>query len=690
MSLTKTYDELSEYAFKRSKKAYSEPSVFDADCDIIEYMLSYCEISADEQNRFFINVGTEKLPRAVINERKTRFTDPDEDDVLRYGTEAHAFNGETDYSHTSAEWESVLSLGIYGLRERAAEYEKRETDPAKKHFYARIKGVYSAALAFMLRAADCADENNKPEMAKGLRALSRRAPETLFEAFQTVFVYYFLQHKFDGTYLRTLGRLDSLLYPFYAKEDPAFARALVADFFREAERLKAPANMPFAIGGSDERGDCIINDLSYLFIDEYAKADTVRVKMHFLYAGEKHDGLLKAALDAVRRGRNAIVFMSDKKIRQSLEKLGIDPSDAAYYHVVGCYECGGRGEIPCSCTTHVCIPKAVEYALTGGVDMLTGKQIGLPRVGEITTFDGFLREYERQLVHICRCGMRKTDLWERHNKDIHSAPFLSGTYLSAMEKGEDLYCGHSAKYPDSSLNAIGLGTAADSLAAIRKLVFEDGELTLSELTDILKNNWEGHEALRLRVKNKFPKYGINDDKTDALAKRTVALLAETVSRRPNAKGGVYRLGALSITLRWEYGDHCAASADGRRSGEPLSQNTSASFGADREGVTAHFLSAAKIDASDTPNGAIIDIDLHSSAVQGENGLRAMASSLIAFFKMGGFCVHYNVLDADVLRDARAHPEKYPNLQVRLCGWNVRFSTLTDRAKEEFISRAEAR
>ena len=282
--------------------------------------------------------------------------------------------------------------------------------------------------------------------------------------------------------------------------------------------------------------------------------------------------------------------------------------------------------------------------------------------------------------------MKITDICEAHYKHVHSAPILSGTYTSSLEKGGDLYCDYSAKYNNSSVNAIGLATAVDSLVAIKKAVFEDQILTLDEFIKILKADWKDREPLRLLIKNKFPKFGNGDKKTDAVAKDIVDVLSGAVSGKPNVKGGIYRLGLFSINWRWDFGKKTAASADGRLAGEPLSQNTSATFGADRDGATAHLLSVASIDTSKTPNGTIVDIDLHSSAVMGENGLKTLVSTLKTYFELGGFAVHYNVLDTEVLKEAKINPEKYPNLQVRLCGWNVLFSSLSEKEKDEFIAR----
>ena len=319
--------------------------------------------------------------------------------------------------------------------------------------------------------------------------------------------------------------------------------------------------------------------------------------------------------------------------------------------------------------------------------MITEKLIGLENDGHFETFDALCREFERQLEYLSKCAMRVTDLYESNYSKIHSAPFLSGTYTSALENGGDLYLDYAARYNNSSLNAVGLATSTDSLASIKKAVFEDKTVTLKEFTEILKSDWKGQEPFRLLVKNKYPKYGQGDIRTDEIAKRTVDVLSDTVSYKPNAKGGSWRLGLFSINWRWRIGQKTAASADGRRSGETLSQNTIASFGADKEGATAHLISAARIDMSKTPNGAIVDIDLHSSAVRGENGITALVSSLKTYFELGGFAVHYNVLDTEVLLDAKKNPEKYPSLQVRLCGWNVLFSTLSEKEKDEFIARS---
>ena len=476
------------------------------DCEMIVFMLDHCEIKIPEQNRFFVKVNCAGISNLVIKKRKRILSGLLDKSGLGEGVKALAYTGDCDYSHTTAEWESVITLGIYGLRNRIAEYAQDHiADEKAKGFYEQILSVYDAALRFMKRAADQAALSGRAEMANALLNLIEGGPSNLFEALQTSIIYYYLQHFFDGTCLRTLGRLDKLFYPYYVKEATNEADNLLLDYMKEIDRLDAPSNIPFAICGTDEDGKDLTKELSYVLLDTYKKADTTNTKLHLLCSEHTPEDIMKKAFRYIREGNNSIVFISDKRVIEALEKQGIEYKDAVNYHVVGCYECGGEGELTCSCNARVNIPKALELALNGGKDMLTGKLVGLENSGHFKTFRELCEEFERQLAYLCKCAMMATDLYESHYAKIHSAPILSGTYTSALQKGGDLYLDYSAKYNSSSLNAIGLATATDSLAAIRKAVFEDETLTLSEFTDILKADWKENETFRVLIKNKYPK-----------------------------------------------------------------------------------------------------------------------------------------------------------------------------------------
>lgn len=687
MSLT--YNELKTYAMSKEDIG-NEPDVLHHDCDIVEYLLDNCEIIITESDRFFCKVNCDGIMTSVFLARSLVYLDDIRSNGLMDGEEALAYTGRYDCSHTNAEWESVTSLGIFGLLQRIEDYGRTSGNDVKKtRFYSEIARVYRAALRFISRVAVKARMIGKYEMAEGLEHLTKGAPQNLFEAMQNTLIYYVLQHMVEGTCLRTLGRLDSLYYPYYFKDGLSDfdTEALFIDFMRELDSYNAPANMPFAIGGTDENGKSLVNELSHIIVSAYRKARTHNTKFHILCSNDTPDTLIRTAFEGIRDGNNSIVFMSDGKIIESLVKLGEDKKHATNYHVVGCYECGGDGEITCSCSARVNLLKALEVTLNGGRDMQTGKLIGLETDSIFSDFDALYKEFVRQTVYFCERAMTATDIFEKHYNKIHSAPIMSGTYTSALEKGGDLYCDSAARYNNSSLNAVGLGSTVDSLYAIKKLVFEDKKVTLEKLILILRSDWEDEEPLRLYVKNKIAKYGQGNPDVDELARQTVDYVADTVNGRPNSKGGVFRLGLFSIDWRWILGEKTAASADGRHCAEVLSQNSSAAVGNAIEGATSHLRSVAAIDASRTPNATIADIDLHYSAVSGENGISALVSSLKAYFKLGGFGVHYNVLNTDILIDAMHHPEKYPDLQVRLCGWNVLFNTLSQKEQMEFIKRS---
>lgn len=673
---------MKKYLYERLKLG----NTFEEDCYNIEFILDNCDIEITPNNRFFVKTNTANLQSDVYWSRSLILEKEIKTPEVLDGEKTRAFTGNFDFSHTSPFWADILHLGIFGIKERLNELFTRANDEKSKKFYTGCIRVYEAALRFLRRTAELALSVGKIEMAEGLQNLSQSRPRNLYERLQTVFIFYTLQHNIEATLLRTLGRLDSLFFPYFQLEEKEYATKLFEDFINEIDRLEAPSNIPFALGGTDETGKSLINPLSYLLLDIYGKANTINTKLHILYDDTTPDDFAKQAFRYIRAGKNSIVFISNITAINALKKLGATHKDAVDYHVVGCYECGAAGELTCSCNARVNIPKALEITLNNGVDTYTGIRLADNVPETFDSFESLFAVFEKVLLSFTEKALAVTDAWERKYPLLHASPFLSSTYPSALEKCGDLYCDYAAKYNNSSINALGLATAVDSLVAIRKLVYTDKKRSLHELKKILRNDWKNEEILRLTIKNKYPKYGTGNESVDEIAKRIVKVLAEYVNGKKNTKGGVWRLGTFSIDWRWDFGRCTHATPDGRKAGETLSQNTSASFGADKNGPTAHLLSVSSFSHTLTPNGSIADIDLHESAVQSENGINAMLSTLKSYFDRQGLAVHYNVLNMDTLMKAKNDPSAYPNLQVRLCGWNVLFSSLSDAEKDEFIKR----
>ena len=594
--------------------------------------------------------------------------------------EIRAYTGLYDFGHTAPDWENICRFGFSGILARLENAQKEATSEEEKEYCAAGIRVWSAAIKYIACMSESAREKGKEEMARGLLSLTKNPPQSLFEAMQLSFLYYDLQQHLEQTIVRTLGRLDGLLFPFFEKDistgvlTKAQASDLIDAFLMAWDEKRITANAPFSLGGTDYKGEDRVNALSYLLLKRYTALKLPNVKVHILYTPSMPYDFLQIALEGIRNGANSIVFLNDRQVVESLERLGIELPDAQNYEVVGCYEPCAKGEVPCSCNGRVNLPRAVEAALN--------------LMDDSSSYDDLLSAFYQQLKAFCEGSMTMVNAWEARLSRLHSAPFFSATFDACVKKKADVYYENGAKYNNSSVNLVGLATAVDSLLAIRKAVFEDKILSVTELRSILAADWEGNEPLRARVLKRYPKYGIGDPNADRLSQEILAYAAELVNRKPNQKNGVFRLGGFSIDWRMGFGRRMGASADGRRAGDPLSKNLCASVGADREGVTAQILSVASLDGNLMPNGSVLDLVLHASAVAGQSGLTALEATLRVYMKLGGMAVQYSVLDASILRAAQKDPEEYPNLQVRLCGWNVLFATLSRKEQDEFILSAE--
>ena len=683
------YEELYAQALQLDQQN-TRDNVLLTNAQIMAFIMDNCDIAVSASSEFFVQPLTgdydNRILRRIWIQRSRAILDGVNDPVQQAGVQSFAFTGASDFGHTAPGWKNIFRYGLGGLRERIV----NRTGVARNPDFAEAEClVLDAASRFVLRAADAAEAAGKQRMAEGLRHLSTGTPRNLFEGFQLTLMYYCLHQEFETSNLRTMGRLDQLLQPLFEKEtDADYIKTLTRQYMVEIDALKATANLPFALAGTDANGISQINNMSYVILQAYSETKLPDTKLHILWTPDIPQDFLELAMRCIRDGGNSLVFIHNQNVVDGLIKLGQERKDAVDFSIVGCYEASGGEEIPCTCNGRISLPKALEVTLHSGKDAMTGCAVGLDRPVDFDNFDALYQAFLANVQYFCEQSMRITNLREAQYRHIHAAPLFSATLDSCVEKGGDAYCDYAAKYNNSSINIIGLATAVDSLYTIRKLVYEDKRLSLSRLIEILDANWEGSEVLQGIVWNKFPKFGTNHDEVDALATDLVSHLSDYINNVPNVKGGVYRMGILSIHWRVEWGQHTAASADGRFSGQTLSQNASATLGMDKEGPTAHMLSLAKLPSEDAVNGLVLDIDMHASMVKGDNGVRVLAATLQTFMEAGGQTVHYNILDTATLRDAQAHPERYPSLQVRRCGWNVLFKHLSKRDQDEFIQRAE--
>lgn len=669
------------------------------DVDIMSMLLEVCEPYFEDGEEFSARFPYENMMLRMTWRRQgiinSRFMEDENIAKHNDGCSSLAYDGWCDVGHTAPDWKNILSLGFVGLAKRLEErLDRADNSEKQREYYSSGVKMYASVFDYMRKMASRAQRIGNSKMADALIALTERAPESLYEAMVTMTLYYDLQQSLECSPVRALGRVDSLFHPFYNRDielgrlDEAGAIELTDKFLCKLDSFKVPANVAFSMAGTRLDGSVCVNEYSYILLRRLTALKLPYVKVHFLYDTALPEDFMRIAFDGIRNGGNSMVFISDRATKDALMNIGISKEDADEYVVVGCYETCGQREIPCTCAGRINLAKALEVTLNGGYDMLTGRLIDGMTATDFESFEELFDAYLRRLDSFSDAVFDLLDAREKCFPDIHTSPLYSSTMDDCVERGGDIYADFCGIYNNTSINALGLATAVDSLLALKKLVFDEKKLTLCEFTEILKNNWEGNELLRQRIKRTFPTYGTNDEYADFLAKAVLHRLGDRINGRANVKGGVYRFGAFTVDWRFVFGEKCAASPNGRLSRETISKNLCATLGGDREGATAHILSGAKLGGRVTPNGSVLDIVLHSSAVRGENGLSAMADSLKTFVEMGGTAIQYNVLNAETLREAQRDPAAYPNLQVRVCGWNALFSTLTETEQNEFIKQAE--
>lgn len=597
-----------------------------------------------------------------------------------------------DYDHSVPVWDRLFELGFSGiLAESERIRAEKPRDEKENAFFEGIKITYEAVIDFVGRLENIAETE---KMRCALASIRRGAPQSFYEALLLSYLYFMISEHIDHLQVRSLSGFDSSFYRFFKADlERGVPREEIerdlAYYFMQFTSIANHYNQPVYLGGEHADGTSVINELSYLFLDVYDGMGIYNPKIQIKVAESTPKDFLLRALDMIRRGHNSIVFVSDARVRSALINAGVTPDEARRCNITGCYENSPQGSYNAG-MNYVNMMKPLEYALHRGCDGVTGVFAGreCPDVSEYSTFDQLFDEYKAQLLRIVGLTVETVNGLEAYLCEINPLSFLSATFPSCLEKAKDAIGGGSA-YNNSIMMFGFLGDITDSLMMIKKYVYERRELSLSELVGILDNNFDGHEQLRKRLLSDREKWGNNKERPDEIAVDIVNLVTEKLKNTPNARDGKWGLGFHVARMSYTQGAKTAASANGRLFGEELSKNVSASMGQNREGATAAVLSATKIDATRFTSDAALDLGLLPSAVKGDDGLDAMYGLLMTFVKRGGHAMHINVFSADTLRNAQANPEKYADLQIRVCGWNVLWNNIDKVEQDGFIRQAEA-
>lgn len=661
------------------------------------------------KNQSFKELVDEKLSKEVLEAEKYG--------VLSVGSRT------TSTGHVVPNYPKIFSLGLGGIIKQAKEKKAAITlvdhdSQRRVDFWDGIVIACEAAIKFAHRYAALAKEMAEKEadsvrkkelirMSETCRWVPENPPRTTYEALQFFwFMHLIMQIEKNGHSIG-LGRFDQTMYPYYKKDKEAgiitheecvemienlWIKITEIIKVRDSFDAQAFAGYPMwqncVVGGVDAAGKDAVNEFSFCILDATEQVQTTQPTISFRYHDRVDTAFFRQALRMNQKGLATPAFFNDKLVIPLVLAKGATIKEARDWSIEGCVEnyvtgkSDGRPVVG-----YINTVKLVEFVLNDGIDPVTGRQIGLKTgvLAEINNLQDFMNAYKKQMEYFTRIMCEAYNIVGACH--VHMVPALLSSALvdDCIEAGKTLQEG-GAKYNFSGSFITSLANAADSIAAISKLVFDEKKLTLEELVAALKNNFAGQEDIRQLLLNKAPKFGNDDDYVDEIARQIVDIAVDEVEKYPDSRNGRYVLSVLSQSFNVMQGKSVGATPDGRFAYEALANNASPSTGRDVNGPTAAVNSVAKIDQFRPLIGSLLNMKYDPAIVKGEKGLDILGSLVKGYFDEYGEHIQINVVDEETLRDAQAHPEKHLNLMVRVAGYSAYFIELDRDVQEDVIRR----
>ncbi len=584
-------------------------------------------------------------------------------------------------------------------------------------FYKAIITVCDAVRVFSGRYAALAREkaeNASPERKKELLTIADICDRVPFEparsfreAVQTVyFVQLITQIESDGTGI-SLGRLDNMLYPFYENDikNGALTKAEAEELLDclwlkigsiiqiwNAEDSKAfgghPISQAVTIGGQNEDGSDATNELSYMLLETTARVHMAQPSVCVRVNRRSPDELLMLSAEVIREGLGMPAMYNDEIAIPSLVSRGVDIADARRdYGVIGCVEMGIQGKLNAFANSgYFNLAKAFEITLNGGVDPITGLKAAPER-----SIGGSYEELESAFFEnislLVKHQVAVSNAIDTMHARMAPLPFVSAFTLDCLKNGKEVQSG-GARYNYDGIQGVGFADCVDSLAAIKKLVFDEKRITLQRLLDAVHANFEGYDDVLIMLRRDAPKYGNNEPCTNSIAHALATSFAKSVECHKNTRGGFFVPGMYSNSANVPLGAVCGALPNGRRAFTPIAEACSPCHGAEKNGPTQAALSVASLDHMILTNGSQYNQKYHPTALSGAKGLRSLVDLFTGFFDAGGYHIQFNVVSAETLRAAQKEPDKYRDLVVRVAGYTAFFTDLNADIQNDIIDRTE--
>ncbi len=625
--------------------------------------------------------------------------------------------------HINAGYEKVLTRGIYGIKGDVAQALavldcEQPGYLAKKQFLRSVALVCDGVIALARRhaaeaqrlAASEIDPVRRDELIH-IAAICERVPawpaRTFHEALQSFwFTHLVLNLETDGHAFGP-GRFDQYLYPFYrgsvdggeithaqAQEllDLLWVKFDEITLAKDAGESQTSSSYPefqnLNIGGLTRAGHDATNELSYMCP---AALDHTRLPQPGLSAqisSRTPPRFLLRCAELLRQGMGMPAMFNADVLVLGMVNRGKTLQDARASSLNGCVAgfCDGKDRIASS--GYFNLAKCLELALNDGVDRLTGERLG-PHTGDPAGFAAFqdvIEAFRAQVSYFV--GMKVH--YDNIVRDVYATwcpvPLTSAVIDDCVANAVDWHAGGS-HYKIATMSGVAIGTVADSLAGIRKQVFDDRAFTMAQLKEALDRNWEGFERMRQALINDTPHYGNDSEPVDALAVLAQEIFCGEVEKHRDTQGARYWVDLLPTTAHIALGEQTGATPDGRYAGQPLSEGVSPVQGHDREGPTAVARSVGRLDHART-NGTLLNMKLDPQCLRTDEDLSRLAALIRGYFQQGGHHVQFNIVDRRTLEDAMAHPEQHGNLIVRVAGYSDYFVLLSPAIQREILSRTE--
>lgn len=653
------------------------------------------------------------------------------EDVIKhnYGKEINAMAkvvkiNQKDHAqgHICPDSELWLKLGPQGLIDKAKE-KMANCEENQKEFYECTILVLEGAKNFMMRYHDyilnilnnCGDDKIEDEYKESLRNvaeicknLSERPPKTFHEAVQSLWFLFVILHMESNASSFSPGRMDQYLYPYY-KED--IEKGIISEqdaleiieclwlkfnqivYLRNQHSAKYFAGFPIgfniAIGGVDENGDDIYNNLSLLILKAQYHLGLPQPNLSVRLNKNTSHKLMQESIKVVAKGSGMPQFFNDESIIKAMIDLGIEEKDARNYAIVGCVELTTHGNnLGWSDAAMFNLNKALELTLNEGKCLLTGEQIGLNlgKLEDYKTFEDLEEAFKKQIDYFIDEMMKAEVVVEKAHQDCLPSAFLSTVIDDCLEKGLDVTRG-GAKYNLSGIQMIQVANLADSLAAIKELVYDEEMISKEELLQALRDDFKGHEITQTMLLNKAPKYGNDVKWVDDLGTKWAGYFREKMKDYTNYRGGAYHTGMYTVSAHVPMGENVGASPDGRNALTPLADGgMSPVYGRDLAGPTAVLKSVSRISNDYTTNGGLLNMKFLPEFFKTEAGMLKFEHFLRAFVDLEVPHIQFNVVRREDLLDAKVHPERHKSLTIRVAGYTAYFVELAGKLQDEIIER----